>query len=100
LPHTKTTLLPYTTLFRSLMNEAGVRFERLSVPDCAKRWPQIKFDDISWSIYEPDSGYLAARRACEAVLNAFVKEGGIGFVNAPRSEEHTSELQSHLNLVC
>src|SRR5438270_538785 len=23
-----------------LMNEAGVRFERLSVPDCAKRWPQ------------------------------------------------------------
>ena len=59
-----------------LMNEAGVRFERLSVPDCAKRWPQIKFDDISWSIYEPDSGYLAARRACEAVLNAFVKEGG------------------------
>src|SRR5207302_11115617 len=59
-----------------LMNEAGVRFERLSVPDCAKRWPQIKFDDISWSIYEPDSGYLAARRACERVLNAFVKEGG------------------------
>lgn len=58
------------------MKEAGVRFEKLSVNDCAKRWPQIKFDDVSWSIYEPDSGYLAARRGCEAVLNAFVKEGG------------------------
>jgi len=59
-----------------LMKEASVRFEKLSVADCAKRWPQIKFDDVSWSIYEPDSGYLAARRACEAVLNAFLKEGG------------------------
>jgi monomeric sarcosine oxidase len=59
-----------------LMKEASVRFEKLSIADCAKRWPQIKFDDVSWSIYEPDSGYLAARRACEAVLNAFLKEGG------------------------
>jgi sarcosine oxidase len=59
-----------------LMNQAGVRFEKLSVADCAKRWPQIKFDEISWSIYEPDFGFLAARRACEAVLNAFIKEGG------------------------
>ena len=59
-----------------LMSEAGVRFEKLSAAECAKRWPQINFDGISWSVYEPDSGYLAARRGCEAVLNAFVKEGG------------------------
>jgi monomeric sarcosine oxidase len=59
-----------------LMKEAGVSFEKLSVAECAKRWPQITFDDVSWGIYEPDSGYLAARRACEAVFNAFLKEGG------------------------
>jgi glycine/D-amino acid oxidase-like deaminating enzyme len=59
-----------------LMTEAGVRFEKLSAAECAKRWPQINFDGISWSVYEPDSGYLAARRGCEAVLNAFLKEGG------------------------
>ncbi len=59
-----------------LMSEAGVRFEKLSAAECAKRWPQINFDGISWSVYEPDSGYLAARRGCEAVLNAFIKEGG------------------------
>ena len=59
-----------------LMSEAGVRFEKLSAAECAKRWPQINFDGISWSVYEPDSGYLAARRACEALLNAFVTEGG------------------------
>jgi glycine/D-amino acid oxidase-like deaminating enzyme len=59
-----------------LLTEAGVRFEKLSATECAKRWPQINFDGISWSVFEPDSGYLAARRACEAVLNAFIKEGG------------------------
>src|SRR6184192_2884236 len=60
----------------SVLSEAGMRFEKLSAGECAKRWPQINFDGISWSVYEPDSGYLAARRACEAVLNAFVKAGG------------------------
>src|SRR5947208_4737024 len=59
-----------------VLSEAGMRFEKLSAGECAKRWPQINFDGISWSVYEPDSGYLAARRACEAVLNAFVKAAG------------------------
>jgi glycine/D-amino acid oxidase-like deaminating enzyme len=59
-----------------LLKEARIRFEKLTAADCTKRWPQINFEDVSWSIYEPDSGYLVARRACEAVLSAFVKEGG------------------------
>ena len=58
------------------LSEAGIRFEKLSASDCAKRWPLINYDGISWAVYEPDSGYLAARRSCEAVLNAFIKEGG------------------------
>ncbi|PYT76252.1 MAG: hypothetical protein DMG40_26565 [Acidobacteria bacterium] len=59
-----------------LLRDAEVRSERLAASDCAKRWPQIQFDEISWSIYEPDFGYLAARRGCEAVFHAFLKEGG------------------------
>lgn len=59
-----------------LLSEAGFRFEKLSAAECAKRWPQVNFDGISWAVYEPESGYLSARRACEAVLNAFIKEAG------------------------
>ncbi len=59
-----------------LLSEAGIRFEKLSAVECAQRWPQISFGDISWSVYEPDSGYLAARRACEAVFNDFIERGG------------------------
>jgi glycine/D-amino acid oxidase-like deaminating enzyme len=59
-----------------LLSEAGVPFEKLSAAECQKRWPQINFDGIRWAVYEPESGYLAARRSCEAVLDAFLKEGG------------------------
>jgi len=59
-----------------VLQEVGVRFEKLSSAECAKRWPQVNFEGVSWSVYEPDSGFLAARRGCEAVLNAFLKEGG------------------------
>jgi glycine/D-amino acid oxidase-like deaminating enzyme len=59
-----------------MLKEAEVRFEKLPAAECAKRWPQINFDGISWAVYEPDSGYLAARRGCEAVLEAFIKGGG------------------------
>jgi len=59
-----------------VLQQVGIRYEKLSTEECAKRWPQINFEGVPWSVYEPDSGFLAARRACEAVLNAFVKNGG------------------------
>jgi glycine/D-amino acid oxidase-like deaminating enzyme len=59
-----------------VLQQAGVRYEKLSTAECAKRWPQINFEGVSWSVYEPDSGFLAARRGCEAVLNTFLKKGG------------------------
>jgi glycine/D-amino acid oxidase-like deaminating enzyme len=59
-----------------VLEQAGIRFEKLSTAECTQRWPQINFEGVFWSIYEPDSGFLAARRGCEAVLTAFLKEGG------------------------
>jgi glycine/D-amino acid oxidase-like deaminating enzyme len=58
------------------LKEAGIAFEKLTAQECSRRWPQINYDGISWAVYEPNSGYLAARRSCEAVLNAFIKQGG------------------------
>src|SRR6266567_4330347 len=59
-----------------VLQQAGIRFEKLSTAECTKRWSQINFEGVSWSVYEPDSGFLAARRGCEAVLNEFLKKGG------------------------
>src|SRR5260370_1837817 len=60
----RSTLFPYTTLFRSSCHVSS----RSKTPETSG----------SWLTSTP-----ARRRRCE-----------------PRSEEHTSELQSHLNLVC
>src|SRR5262245_1961141 len=60
-----------------LLERAGIRYERLSAEECAKRWPQMNFEGVPWSVLEPDSGFLAARRACEAVFQTFLAAGGI-----------------------
>src|SRR5260370_31902435 len=65
----RSTLFPYTTLFRSV-----VRAEHLG------RWHEGRL-------------LRAARRQDQAGAVLLAVQG-------QRSEEHTSELQSHLNLVC
>src|SRR5260370_10239391 len=81
----RSTLFPYTTLFRSLKTRWLVTRERILA--MKRIWSNaaaefhgrfVNFDPI-WSWPKP------------------VQPGG---PPALRSEEHTSELQSHLNLVC
>ncbi|MBZ5655683.1 MAG: FAD-dependent oxidoreductase [Acidobacteriia bacterium] len=58
------------------LTDAGVPFEQLSTNEMARRWPQIRFDNVSWGIYEPHSGYLLARTSVQAVADQFAEEGG------------------------
>ena len=58
------------------LTSANVPFERLSPTECGARWPHMNFEGVTWSIYEPEGGYLTARRGCEAVYDAFFAEGG------------------------
>src|SRR5438132_3426601 len=78
----RSTLFPYTTLFRSLRGHGdGIRAgSRFRLEDCA--------DDI-------------AALAEVLGIGRFVAVGySMGGMVAQRSEEHTSELQSHSDLVC
>ena len=59
-----------------MLRQAGLKFQELSTPTMKKRWPQINFAGIHWGIYEPECGYLDARASCQAVVEAFVDEGG------------------------
>jgi glycine/D-amino acid oxidase-like deaminating enzyme len=59
-----------------VLHEAGVEFEELHQPDLERRYPQVHWEGVTWAIYEPGAGYLTARRACEAVLAAFIAESG------------------------
>src|SRR2546421_5513730 len=70
----RSTLFPYTTLFRSRARAAHVRRVRAPAHDGGAPGPRLHAAD-------------AARVA-------------VGRLRLPRSEEHTSELQSRSDLVC
>src|SRR3712207_8058820 len=82
----RSTLFPYTTLFRS-------RARRLDhVPDLLLSQPEG---------FEPFEVCRIAIQRVQCDLYGEVEDGGASLVEAgPRSEEHTSELQSRQYLVC
>src|SRR4029077_17575185 len=58
------------------LREAGIKFQELSTVQMKKRWPQVNFSDVHWGIFEPECGYLDARVSCQAVVEAFLGDGG------------------------
>src|SRR5438477_6930418 len=71
----RSTLFPYTTLFRSIPNAQLAREKGLQT--IRRGLHVLQREPLRW----PEA----------ALLNLYVRL---------RSEEHTSELQSHVNLVC
>jgi sarcosine oxidase len=58
------------------LKKAGAKFRELTTAQMKRQWPRINFDDVRWGILEPECGYLDARASCQAVVDAFVAEGG------------------------
>src|SRR2546422_5923447 len=81
----RSTLFPYTTLFRSLNAILGERRRRHDMADLDIRWRLLESGD---EVVGKVGGYeLALLIVIEVLVHR-------------RSEEHTSELQSRLHLVC
>src|SRR2546430_8036086 len=79
----RSTLFPYTTLFRSVTGENLLRLL------------ESRFDNVLVRL-----GFAGSRRQSrQLILHGHWTINGRR-VNVPRSEEHTSELQSQSNLVC
>ena len=58
------------------LKNAKIPFEKLSARALKKRWPQINFRGVEWAVFEPASGFVLARAACQAAAEHFVAEGG------------------------
>jgi monomeric sarcosine oxidase len=54
----------------------GVAFDELSPAGARRRYPQINFSGVTSALFEPEAGFLLARRACEHVVERVVAEGG------------------------
>src|SRR5260370_26830196 len=84
----RSTLFPYTTLFRSQHSGCSAAAGVLAGDHPVRR--PASASSIS----------LRSRATSSAVGAARASGAPCPAHWAPRSEEHTSELQSHLNLVC
>lgn len=59
------------------LRKYGMAFEEVPAAEARRRWPQMNWDGTEWALFEKDAGYLFARRACQAVMEGFVAEGGV-----------------------
>ena len=60
-----------------VLADHGARLTPLTHAEARRRYPQIRFDDAASIFFEPQAGYLFARRACERVVEQFSAEGGV-----------------------
>src|SRR5256886_6592384 len=89
----RSTLFPYTTLFRSVENQVTypLATTMLSVPGAKTvRGYSMFGDSFVYILFEDGTDLYWARSRVLEYLNQVQS----------RSEEHTSELQSQSNLVC
>jgi glycine/D-amino acid oxidase-like deaminating enzyme len=58
------------------LKDAGLEIEEIAIEEARTRFPQIDFSGLRSAFFEPEAGYLMARRACQAVAEAVAAEGG------------------------
>src|SRR5699024_12146768 len=96
-PTTRSTLFPYTTLFRSIDYLTEVRImENIRIKDIA-RLSGVSVATVSRVI---NNNGRFSEKTRQKVLKVIEETGYQMNYSAKRSEEHTSELQSRFDLVC
>ena len=92
---------PYPVSTCETLERAGILFEKLTINELARRYPQIGLDSIAWGMIEPESGVLSARKAVHAVVRAAVQSGVEFLQDAVEMSgpEVSSATLSHLTTV-
>jgi monomeric sarcosine oxidase len=87
---------PYLRSLCSVLAQAGVEREELNGVEIGRRWPQLRFHDVTWGVLEPQSGLLLARNAVQTLVKELVA-GGVGYIPfaayAPSGDGRLKELQ-------
>ncbi len=87
-------------------DKLGVPYHRFSPEEVALRFPQFKVPDISYALYEPESGMIMAHRAVVSIAQLFEREGGVierGHVSTDNNEQLLLEdktLEADIIVVC
>lgn len=79
-------------------DKLGLPYESPSVDDIRREYPQINCEGIQAVLYEPRAGVARARRTCEAVAEAFRRQGGTLLIARAALGERRSGRLQHVTL--
>lgn len=71
-----------------IVRELGFAIDELTIGEARRRWPEINFDGVRNIYFERKAGALFARRACVAVRDLLVKEGGTYATSRVEADVH------------
>lgn len=86
--------LPYAEQSRETLRKFGIPFRDLSATDLQRQYPQIHTISGTVAIFEPESGALMARESVAAVVEDFVKRGGIYRLDAVQTPRGRGKLDA------
>ena len=61
---------------KTMWDKIGARYEVLTKDEVRYRYPQFQLEDMEAFLFEPEAGFVRARRSCEAVAGVFRQFGG------------------------
>lgn len=88
---------PYPVQCAETLARVGIPFEKLTTTELSRRYPQLATEQISWALFEPNSGALMARRAVQAVVRESINEGATYLqesVNLTTGSGHLEHLRT------
>jgi len=81
----------------NVLAQAAVEYEELHAEEIARRWPQLRFHDVTYGILEPTSGLLLARAGVQALVRDLAGSG-VDYaqlaVEIPRGDGKLAEIQT------
>jgi sarcosine oxidase len=81
-----------------VLAQAGVVREELKAQEIVRRWPQLRFPEVSCGVLEPASGLLLARAAVQALVRELVNSGvdcSTVAVENPRGRGQLAEIRTN-----
>jgi sarcosine oxidase len=81
-----------------VLAQAGVVREELTAQEIVRRWPQLRFPEVSCGVLEPASGLLLARAAVQALVKELVNSGvdcSTVAVENPRGRGQLAEIRTN-----
>jgi len=92
---------PFAAATEAAFHRYDVPYERLDAQELRRRFPQLRFADAEFALYEPRAGALLARRAIQTLVRLLIREGvGYETREAGMADAQSREVAGHTVFAC